>query len=72
MASKLCETWKMDAQTLYSRSGRIMASAGFVFALFGVTALAIDSWLLVATKSWGVHMVRLFFLAAVLEPQCES
>ena len=42
----------MDAQTLYSRSGRIMASAGFVFALFGVTALAIDSWLLVATKSW--------------------
>ena len=52
MASKLCETWKMDAQTLYSRSGRIMASAGFVFALFGVTALAIDSWLLVATKSW--------------------
>jgi len=52
MASKLCETWKMDAQTLYSRSGRIMASAGFVFALFGITALAIDSWLLVATKSW--------------------
>ena len=42
----------MDAQTLYSRSGRIMASAGFVFALFGITALAIDSWLLVATKSW--------------------
>jgi hypothetical protein len=29
-----------------------MASAGFVFALFGITALAIDSWLLVATKSW--------------------
>lgn len=52
MASKLCETWKMDAKTLYSRSGRIMASAGFVFALFGITALAIDSWLLVATKSW--------------------
>jgi hypothetical protein len=42
----------MDAQTLYSRSGRIMASAGFVFALFGITALAIDSWLLLATKSW--------------------
>lgn len=42
----------MDAQTLYSRSGRIMASAGFIFALFGITALAIDSWLLVATKSW--------------------
>lgn len=42
----------MDAQTLHSRSGRIMASAGFVFALFGITALAIDSWLLVATKSW--------------------
>jgi hypothetical protein len=42
----------MDAQALYSRSGRIMASAGFVFALFGITALAIDSWLLVATKSW--------------------
>lgn len=52
MASKLCETWKMDAQTLHSGSGRIMASAGFVFALFGITALAIDSWLLVATKSW--------------------
>jgi hypothetical protein len=52
MANKLCETWKMDAQTLYSRSGRIVASAGFVFALFGITALAIDSWLLVATKSW--------------------
>jgi hypothetical protein len=29
-----------------------MASAGFVFALFGITALAIDSWLLLATKSW--------------------
>jgi hypothetical protein len=29
-----------------------MASAGFVFAIFGITALAIDSWLLVATKSW--------------------
>lgn len=42
----------MDAQTLYSRSGRIMASAGFVFAIFGITALAIDSWILVATKSW--------------------
>lgn len=42
----------MDAQTLHSGSGRIMASAGFVFALFGITALAIDSWLLVATKSW--------------------
>lgn len=42
----------MEAQTLYSRSGRIMAIAGFVFALFGITALAIDSWLLVATKSW--------------------
>jgi hypothetical protein len=52
MACKLCETGKMDAQTLYSRSGRIMASAGFVFALFGITALAIDSWLLLATKSW--------------------
>lgn len=42
----------MDAQALYSRSGRIMASAGFVFAIFGITALAIDSWILVATKSW--------------------
>lgn len=29
-----------------------MASAGFIFAAFGITALAIDSWLLVVTKSW--------------------
>jgi len=50
----------MDAQTLYSRSGRVMASAGFVFALFGITALAIDSWLLLATKSW-VYMWFAYF-----------
>ena len=42
----------MDTQILYSRSGRIMAIAGFVFAIFGVAALAVDSWLLIATKSW--------------------
>lgn len=42
----------MDAQALYSRSGRIMAIAGLVFAFFGITSLVIDSWLLVATKSW--------------------
>jgi hypothetical protein len=29
-----------------------MAIAGFVFAIFGVAALAVDSWLLIATKSW--------------------
>ena len=50
----------MDAQTLHSGSGRIMASAGFVLALFGITALAIDSWLLVATKSW-VYMWFAYF-----------
>ena len=50
----------MDAQTLYSRSGRIMAIAGFVFAVFGITALAADSWLLVATKSW-VYIWFAFF-----------
>jgi len=42
----------VDTQILYSRSGRIMAIAGFVFAIFGVAALAVDSWLLIATKSW--------------------
>jgi hypothetical protein len=42
----------MDAQTLYSRSGRIIAVAGFLFAFFGIVALALDSWGLVATKSW--------------------
>lgn len=42
----------METQTLYSRSGRIMAIAGFVFAVFGIVSLAAESWLLVVTKSW--------------------
>jgi hypothetical protein len=42
----------VDTTTLHSRSGRIMAVAGFIFASIGLVALATDSLSVLLLKSW--------------------
>ena len=42
----------MQQQVIYSRSGRIIAVAGFIFATLGIVALAIESLDLLITSGW--------------------
>ena len=42
----------MQEQVIHSRSGRIIAVAGFIFAALGIVALAIESIDLAITRGW--------------------
>jgi hypothetical protein len=42
----------VQEQVIHSRSGRIIAAAGFIFATLGIVALAIESIDLLITSSW--------------------
>ena len=42
----------MQQQVIHSRSGRIIAVAGFIFATLGIVALAIESIDLLITSGW--------------------
>jgi hypothetical protein len=42
----------VQQQVIYSRSGRIIAVAGFIFATLGIVALAIESLDLLITSGW--------------------